>query len=41
MPDRLLDILWHEAFELRLGILMLEVSLACAPKYAGEFGPSV
>ena len=41
MPDRLLGVLRHEALELRLGVLMLEVGLACAPKYAGEFGPSV
>src|SRR5262249_50921141 len=41
MPDRLLGVLWHEAFELRLGVLMLEMGLACAPKYAGEFGPGI
>ena len=41
MPDRLLDVLWHEAFELRLGVLMLEVGLACAPKHTGEFGPGI
>src|SRR6476619_8538180 len=41
MPDRLLDVLRHEAFELRLGVLMLEVGLACAAKNVGEFRPSV
>src|SRR5215813_8883986 len=41
MPDRLLGVLWHEALELRLGVLMLEMGLACAPKYAGEFGPGI
>src|SRR6476646_253519 len=41
MPDRLLDVLWHEAFELRLGVLMLEVGLACALKHTGEFGPGI
>src|SRR2546421_2740365 len=41
MADRLLGVLWHEAFELRLGVLMLEVGLACASKYAGEFGPGI
>ena len=41
MPDCFLGILRHEAFELGLGILMLEVGLSCSPKYAGEFGPSI
>src|SRR5262245_57850988 len=41
MPDRLLGVFWHEALELRPGVLMLEVGLACAPKYAGEFGPGI
>src|SRR5499427_7693168 len=41
MPDRLLGVLWHEAFELRLRVLMLQMGLACAPKYAGEFGPGI
>jgi hypothetical protein len=33
MPDRLLGVPRHEAFELRLSILMLEVSLLSSPKY--------
>ena len=41
MPDRLLGVLRHEALELGLGILMLEVGLSRSPKHAGEFGPSV
>src|SRR5262245_2045156 len=41
MPGRLLGVLWHEAFELRLGVLMLEVGLARAQKHTGEFGPGV
>src|SRR5215470_1877352 len=41
MPDRLLGVLWHQGLELRLGVLMLEMGLACAPKYAGEFGPGI
>src|SRR4051812_46079812 len=41
VPDRFLDILWHEAFELSLGILMLEVGVSRAPKYAGEFRPGI
>src|SRR6266511_6123519 len=41
MPDRLLGVLWHEALELGLGILMLEVSLARASKHAREFRPGI
>src|SRR5262245_35859485 len=41
MPNRLLGVLRHKAFELRLGVLMLEVGLACAPKHTGEFGPGI
>src|SRR5262245_4000322 len=41
MPDRLFGVLWHEAFELRLGVLMLEVGLSCAAKDVGEFRPGV
>src|SRR6516225_7316702 len=37
MPDRFLGVLGHKGLELRLGILMLEVSLARAPKHASEF----
>src|SRR5919197_6250277 len=32
---RLLCVLGHQGLELRLGVLMLEVSLARAPKHAG------
>jgi HTH-type transcriptional regulator/antitoxin HigA len=39
--NRLFGVLWHEAFELNFGILVLEVSLARPPKYAGEFRPGV
>jgi len=41
MPDRLLGVLWHEAFELRLSVLMFEVGLACALKHTREFGPGI
>src|SRR6202045_797148 len=41
MPDRLLGVLRHEAFEFRLGILMLKVSLSRAPKDVREFRPSI
>src|SRR5262249_21628735 len=41
MPDRLLGVLGHKRLELRLGILMLEVSLARAPKHTSEFRPSI
>src|ERR1700757_3036362 len=41
MPDRLLGVLGHQGLELRLGILMLEVSLARAPKYPREFRPGI
>ena len=41
MPNRLLGILWHECFELGLGMLMLEVSLAGAAKEVGEFRPGI
>src|SRR5258707_6021691 len=41
MADRFLGVLGHKGLELRLGILMLEVSLARAPKHAGKFRPGV
>src|SRR5215469_8038944 len=41
MPDRFLGVLGHKGLELCLGILMLEVSLARAPKHAGEFRPGI
>src|SRR6516225_809567 len=41
MADRLLGVLGHKALEFRLGILMLEVSLARALKYAREFRPGI
>src|SRR5262245_11381289 len=41
VPDRFLGVLGHKGLELRLGILMLEVSLARAPKHAREFRPSI
>src|SRR5262252_5861840 len=41
VPDRFLGVLGHKGLELCLGILMLEVSLARAPKHAGEFRPGV
>src|SRR4051812_7056227 len=41
VPSRLLGVLRHEAFELRLGILMLEVGLLGAAEHPGEFGPRI
>src|SRR5215467_8701724 len=41
MADRFPGILGHKGLELRLGILMLEVSLARAPKHGGEFRPGI
>src|SRR5262245_59262393 len=41
MADRLLDVLGHKGLEFRLGILVLKVSLARAPKHAREFRPGV
>src|SRR5215813_9082615 len=41
MADRLLGVLGHKRLELCLGILMLEVSLARAPKHAREFRPGI
>src|SRR5437016_5598221 len=41
VPNRLLSIFWDEAFEFRLGILMLEVSLSGPPEYPGEFRPGI
>src|SRR6266436_6233903 len=41
VSDRLLGVLGHKSLEFRLGILMLEVSLARAPKHAREFRPGV
>src|ERR1700716_3663483 len=41
MADGLLGVLRHQALELRLGVLMLEVSLSGAPKDLGEFRPSI
>src|SRR5215831_15317263 len=41
VPDRFLGVFRHQGLELRLGILMLEVSLARAPEHAGEFRPGV
>src|ERR1700730_15445917 len=41
MPDRLLGVLRHEAFELRLRVLMLDVSLAGATKDVGAFRPGI
>jgi hypothetical protein len=41
MADRLLGVVWHEAFERCLGVLMLEVGLSGIAKDVGEFGPSV
>src|SRR5262249_13304362 len=37
MANRLLGVLGHKGLEFRLGVLMLEVSLARTPKHAGEF----
>src|SRR5215467_5450996 len=41
VPDRLLGVLGHKGLEFRLGILMLKVSLARAPKHVGEFRPGI
>jgi hypothetical protein len=41
MADRFVSVLWHKRLELRLGVLMLEVSLARAPKHASEFRPGI
>src|SRR5260370_19163572 len=41
MADRFLSVLGHKGLELRLGILMLEVSLARAPKHARQFCPGI
>src|SRR6516225_2582397 len=41
VPNRLLGVLGHKSLELRLGILMLEVSLASAPEHASEFRPGI
>ncbi len=41
MPDRLLGVIRHEAFELCLGVLMLEVGLSGAAKDVGEFRPGI
>ena len=41
MPDRLFGVLRHQAFQLRLGVLMLKVGLSGAPKDAGEFRPGI
>src|SRR6516162_1814713 len=41
VPDGLLGIPGHQGLELRLGILILEVSPARAPKHASEFRPGI
>src|SRR5690242_15687551 len=41
VPDCLFCILWHEPFELSLGILMLKVGLSGALENAGELRPGV
>src|SRR5262249_41582055 len=41
MGDCFLGALGHKGLELRLGILMLEVSLARAPKHTREFRPGI
>src|SRR6266550_9350084 len=41
IADRFLGVLGHQGLELRLGILMLEVSLSCAPEHTREFRPSI
>src|SRR5262249_22362843 len=41
MADRFPCVLGYKGLELRLGILMLEVSLARASKHAGEFRPGI
>src|SRR5712691_409047 len=39
MPDRLLGVLRHEAFQFGLGSLMLEISPPGPPEHAGELRP--
>src|SRR5262245_53054411 len=41
VADRFLGVLGHKGLKFRLGILMLEVSLARAPKHASEFRPGI
>src|SRR5215831_9999715 len=41
VADRLLGVLGHKGLEFRLGILVLKVSLARAPKHAREFRPGI
>src|SRR6516225_5146440 len=41
MADRFLGVLGHKSLELRLGILVLKVSLASAPKHPREFRPGI
>src|SRR5262245_27167300 len=41
MAGRFLGVFGHQRLELRLGVLMLEVSLACAPKHAIELRPGI
>src|SRR4051812_40826235 len=41
MPNRLPGVLRHQAFELDLCILMLEIGVSGAPKCTGEFRPGV
>ena len=41
MADRFLSVLGHQGLEFGLGILVLEVSLARAPKHAREFRPGI
>src|SRR4051794_30034997 len=41
MPDRLLGVFGHQAFELRLCLLVFEVSLSGLTKDVGEFGPGI
>ena len=41
MPSRLFGVLGYEPFELRLGFLMLEVSVSGPAKDAGEFRPGI
>src|SRR5262245_27406606 len=41
MADCLLGVLGHKRLEFRLGVLMLKVSLAGAPKHTSKFRPSI
>ena len=41
MADRFLGVLGHKGLELRLGILMFEVSLLSSPKHARELRPGI